>query len=58
MTYMALGVLPAMGSEKKSLHGSDLPEFLIDLFVRCVGDSPRSRPGSMQNVLDALSAMK
>lgn len=57
MIYMALGLLPAAGREKKSLHGSDLPESLIDLLVRCVGDSPRSRPGTMQNVLDALSAV-
>ena len=57
MTYMALGVLPVAGREKKSLHGSDLPESLIDLLARCVGESPRSRPGSMQNVLDALSAV-
>ena len=57
MTYMALGVLPAVGREKKSLHGSDLPESLIDLLAHCVGDTPRSRPGTMQNVLDALSAV-
>ena len=58
MTYMALGVLPVAGREKKSLHGSDLPESLIDLLVRCVGDSPQRRPSTMQNVLDALSATK
>jgi hypothetical protein len=58
MTYMALGVLPAVGHEKKALHGSNLPESLIDLLARCVAGSPRSRPGSMQNVLDALNAMK
>ena len=57
MTYLALGVLPAVGREKKSLHGSDIPESLIDLLARCVSDSPRSRPGTMQNVLDALSAV-
>ena len=57
MTHMALGVLPIPGREKKLLNGSDLPESLIDLLVRCVGDSPRSRPGTMQNVLEALSAV-
>jgi hypothetical protein len=55
MTYMALGVLPAVGHEKKPLNGSDLPESLIDLLARCVAVSPRSRPDTMENVLEALS---
>lgn len=57
MAYMALGVLPPTGSEKKSLHGSDLPEPLIDLVVRCVAGSPRSRPATVQHILDALGKM-
>ncbi len=54
MAYMAVGVLPPVGGEKKSLHGNGLPEKLIPLIVRCVAGSPRSRPGTMQLVLDAL----
>lgn len=57
MTYMALGILPAAGVEKKSLNGSDLPESLIDLLALCVGKSPRHRPCTMQDVLNALSAV-
>ncbi len=57
MAYMGIGVLPPVGREKKSLHESGLPEPLIDLVASCVAASPRSRPGTMQNVLDALSEM-
>ena len=57
MAYMALGMLPPAGGEKKLLHGSDLPEPLIDLVVRCVAGSPRSRPATVQHVLDALGEM-
>jgi serine/threonine protein kinase len=57
MAYMGIGVLPPVGREKKSLHESGLPEPLIDLIASCVAASPRSRPGTMQNVLDALSEM-
>ncbi len=55
MAYMGIGVLPPAGREKKSLHERGLPEPLIDLIASCVAASPRSRPGTMQNVLDALS---
>lgn len=57
MAYMGIGVLPPFGREKKSLHESGLPEPLIDLIASCVAASPRSRPGTMQNVLDALNEM-
>ena len=57
MAYMAIGVLPPLGREKKSLHESALPEPLIDLIARCVAGSPRSRPETMQHVLDALGEM-
>ena len=57
MAYMGIGVLPPVGREKKSLHESALPEPLIELIAICVAASPRSRPGTMQNVLDALREM-
>ncbi len=57
MAYMGIGVLPPVGREKKSLHESGLQEPLIELIASCVAASPRSRPGTMQNVLDALSEM-
>lgn len=57
MAYMGIGVLPPFGREKKSLHESGLPEPLIDLIASCVAASPRSRPRTMQNVLDALNEM-
>ncbi len=58
MPYMALGVLPPIGREKKSLLETDLPEPLINLISLCVADSARNRPTTMQNVLDALNAIK
>lgn len=58
MAYMAIGVLPPFGREKKSLHESAVPEPLIDLIAQCVSSSPRNRPESMQHVLDALGQMK
>lgn len=58
MAYMAIGVLPPVGREKKSLHESAVPEPTIDLITRCVSSSSRSRPKSMQHVLDALGEMK
>lgn len=58
MSYMALGVLPATGREKKALHEADLPELLINLISQCVADSPRNRPGTMQGVIDSLATLK
>lgn len=58
MSYMALGVLPATGREKKSLLETDLPEPLINLISLCVANSPRNRPSDMQSVMNALTALK
>ena len=56
--FAALGILPAVGKEKAPLHGSKLPEALIDLLVSCVALPRSDRPNTMDEVLSVLESLR
>jgi serine/threonine protein kinase len=55
--HMAVGTLPPIGQERKTLRGSDLPEELIGLLTRCVALPPSDRPNSMTDVIKVLDSL-